>query len=92
MLTCFFLSESELSESDTENERNFQFEFLIDGIYLHDTLDKHLKSHNITTVSIPQFINHISVTHDVNCFTLLIINFAHNQNSLKIVLSTVVYM
>ncbi|KAM7447635.1 WD repeat-containing protein 12 [Porites harrisoni] len=46
------LNESELSESDTENERNFQFDFLIDGIYLHDTLDKHLKSHNITTESV----------------------------------------
>ena len=81
MLTCFFLSESELSESDTENERNFQFDFLIDGIYLHDTLDKHLKSHNITTVSTPLYLTISLSLMIVSCFTLFIIDSAHNQNS-----------
>lgn len=55
-LLFLFISESELSESETENERNFQFDFLIDGVYLQETLDKHLKIHNISTVSkFPQF-------------------------------------
>ena len=44
-------SESEVSESEAENERKFQFDFLIDGIYLQETLDKHLRLYNISTVS-----------------------------------------
>jgi len=49
----FFLpiSDSDVSESDAENERNFQFDFLIEGVYLQETLEKHLKIHNISTVS-----------------------------------------
>ena len=46
------VSESEVSESEAENERNFQFDFLIDGIYLQETLDKHMRLYNISTVSI----------------------------------------
>lgn len=46
------ISESEVSESEAENERNFQFDFLIDGIYLQETLDKHLRLYNISTVSL----------------------------------------
>lgn len=46
------ISESEGSESEAENERNFQFDFLIDGIYLQETLDKHLRLYNISTVSL----------------------------------------
>lgn len=40
------------SESDSENERNFQFDFLIDGIYLQETLDKHMRLYNISTESV----------------------------------------
>ena len=46
------VSESEVSESEAENERNFQFDFLIDGIYLQETLDKHMRLYNISTVSL----------------------------------------
>ena len=54
MVFRFFssISESEVSESEAENERNFQFDFLIDGIYLQETLDKHLRLYNISTVSL----------------------------------------
>jgi len=54
MVLRFFslISESELSESQAENERNFQFDFLIDGIYLQETLDKHLRLYSISTVSL----------------------------------------
>jgi len=54
MVLRFFslISESEVSESQAENERNFQFDFLIDGIYLQETLDKHLRLYNISTVSL----------------------------------------
>jgi len=45
-------NESELSESQAENERNFQFDFLIDGIYLQETLDKHLRLYSISTESV----------------------------------------
>ena len=53
-LVRYFLvvSESEVSESEAENERNFQFDFLIDGIYLQETLDKHMRLYNISTVSL----------------------------------------
>ena len=46
------VSESDVSESEAENERNFQFDFLIDGIYLQETLDKHMRLYNISTVSL----------------------------------------
>ncbi|KAJ7372175.1 WD repeat-containing protein 12 [Desmophyllum pertusum] len=45
-------NESEVSESEAENERKFQFDFLIDGIYLQETLDKHLRLYNISTESV----------------------------------------
>jgi len=45
-------NDSDVSESDAENERNFQFDFLIDGVYLQETLEKHLKIHNISTESV----------------------------------------
>ena len=53
-LVRYFLvvSESEVSKSEAENERNFQFDFLIDGIYLQETLDKHMRLYNISTVSL----------------------------------------
>lgn len=54
MFLRFFclISESEVSESEAENERNFQFDFLIDGIYLQETLDKHMRLYNVSTVSL----------------------------------------
>lgn len=54
MFLRFFclISESEVSESEAENERNFQFDFLVDGIYLQETLDKHMRLYNISTVSL----------------------------------------
>ena len=58
----FLISESEVSESEGENERNFQFDFLIDGIYLQETLDKHMRLYNISTVSI-QHTLYLAITN-----------------------------
>ncbi|XP_020604826.1 ribosome biogenesis protein WDR12 homolog [Orbicella faveolata] len=53
LISSLLLSnESEVSESEDENERNFQFDFLIDGIYLQETLDKHMRLYNISTESV----------------------------------------
>ena len=51
--SCIFaFIELVASESDSESERSFRFDFLIDGIYLQETLDKHMRLYNISTVSL----------------------------------------
>ncbi|XP_068743459.1 ribosome biogenesis protein WDR12 homolog [Montipora capricornis] len=42
----------EKGESDFESDRNLQFDFLINGVYLQDTLEKHLKKYTISTESV----------------------------------------
>lgn len=51
MLFFNFVLEKEVSESDAESERSIRFDFLINGVYLQDTLDKHLTKYNLSTVS-----------------------------------------
>lgn len=45
-------NEKDVSESDAESERSLRFDFLINGVYLKDTLDKHLTKYNLSTESV----------------------------------------
>lgn len=70
-----------------ESERSLRFDFLINGVYLQDTLDKHLTKYNLSTVSKPMSYNNFSYE-----FVICISPIQHHNFLLSIYIITFVYI